>query len=139
MDRPDLSLNSTHQPDMDRSVLRELHAPRVVHRMAILLIVLFPILLMALAFVPWQQTAIGAGRVIAFAPAEREQRVDAPISGIIVEWLVMEGEHVSAGQPLVELTDNDALYPERLEAQREAAESTLAAAERGLTADFRAA
>ena len=134
VDNSNMTLASNHQVDMDRSPLRELHAPRVVHRMALWLVFLFPIFMLTMAFVPWQQSAVGSGRVIAYAPAERAQNVEAPISGIIVAWAVVEGDLVRAGDPIVELADNDARYPERIEAQREAAAASLAAAERGLTA-----
>ena len=30
---------------------------------------------------PWQQTSTGRGRVVAYAPLERQQVIDAPIEG----------------------------------------------------------
>ncbi|MCB9663457.1 MAG: HlyD family efflux transporter periplasmic adaptor subunit [Alphaproteobacteria bacterium] len=88
----------------------------------------FAVLLVLLALLPWQQNAAGIGRVIAYVPAAREQQVDAPISGRVVEWLVREGDEVVAGQPLVELSDNDPDYVERLARQRELVEVQLQAA-----------
>lgn len=76
-----------------------------------------------LAFVPWQQTVRGTGRVVAFSPTEREQDLHAPVGGRIVEWHVVEGSRVKAGDPIVELADIDPDYlrriQERLQADRD--------------------
>lgn len=69
--------------------------------------------------VPWQQTALGEGTVTAWAPAERRQTVDAPISGRVLEWHVQEGDTVAEGELLVTLTDNDPELVGRLERERE--------------------
>ena len=44
-----------------------------------------------LAFVPWQQNVRGDGRAVAYAPLERQQVVEAPISGRVTRWYVAEG------------------------------------------------
>ncbi len=75
---------------------------------------------------PWQQSVSGAGRVIAYAPNERRQPLDAPVSGRIVRWWVREGSLVKAGDPIVEILDNDPLLVERLASEREAVLSKLA-------------
>lgn len=73
-----------------------------------------------LTFAPWFQNVGGSGRVVAFTPLERQQGVEAPVKGRISRWWVQEGDHVKAGEPLVEIVDNDPQYFERLEAEREA-------------------
>ncbi|HET6344821.1 MAG TPA: biotin/lipoyl-binding protein, partial [Myxococcota bacterium] len=68
---------------------------------------LMPVFGAVLLALPWQQSARGDGRVIAYAPVEREQAVEAPIDGRVVSWSVQEGSPVKAGDRLVDLMDND--------------------------------
>jgi len=88
----------------------------------------------ALALAPWQQSVSGQGRVIAYAPVERRQSVDAPVSGRIVRWFVQEGDMVVAGQELAEISDNDPLFSERLRTERAAVASKLVSYEEQVTA-----
>lgn len=74
---------------------------------------------------PWQQSVSGAGRVVAFTPIERQQVLEAPIMGRVVRWFVREGSQVAEGDPLVELVDNDPLFADRLERERQATELKL--------------
>ncbi len=78
---------------------------------------------------PWQQNLRGAGRVIAYAPLERQQQVEAPINGRIVRWWVQEGSFVQAEDPLLEISDIDPNLVERLEQEKAALEGKLAASE----------
>lgn len=84
--------------------------------------------LVSLVFVPWQQNITGHGRVIAYAPLERQQPVEAPLAGRIIRWAVMEGSRVKAGDLIAELNDNDPSFMERLAEQRTAIEARMAAA-----------
>lgn len=72
----------------------------------------------ALIVTPWQQSVRGTGRVTAYAPLERQQTVEAPVKGRVVHWYVQEGDHVEAGQPIVDLSDNDPELIARLERER---------------------
>lgn len=72
---------------------------------------------------PWTQNVSGEGRVIAFAPGDRETPIRAPISGRVVRWLVVEGEQVKEGQAIAELADNDPFILERLDRARDAVQS----------------
>ncbi len=94
-----------------RSTLRLVSSPPFVRRVAWSLGILLPLLAVLLLLMPWQQAALGTGQVIAFAPEQRTQTIDATIKGIIDQWHVVEGQQVEAGQVLVTLRDND---PERL-------------------------
>ena len=76
--------------------------------------------LCGLALLPWQQTAHGEGRVIAHSPTMRRHDVDAPIDGRIATWFVHEGSQVKAGDPIVEIVDNDPSVLDRLRAERRA-------------------
>lgn len=82
-----------------------------------------------LALTPWQQTAAGTGRVVAYSPTDRQQNIDAPVDGRLGQWFVQEGSHVREGDPIVELIDNDPEILSRLRAEREAISRRLKAAQ----------
>lgn len=90
-------------------------------RIAWLLAVLFVVLAVALAYTPWQQSISGSGRVVAFAPLDRQQTISAPVDGRVVRWHAMEGTRVAKGDLVVEISDNDPGMIERL--QRELADA----------------
>jgi membrane fusion protein, adhesin transport system len=120
--------------DSAKDILRLSRMPTLLRVTTAFLIALLIALSFSLTSVPWQQTASGYGRVIAFTPLERQQILEAPIKGRVETWLVREGQRVSAGEPLVRLIDNDPQYLERLQAeeltlieQRDAAERKVIA------------
>lgn len=104
----------------------------IARRLARWLVMLFLLLAVGLAFVPWQQTAYGEGQVVAYSPTERQQRVDAPVEGWLEEWFVQEGTYVEEGAPIVRIADNDPRLVERLQAERQAAQAAVAAGEQAL-------
>jgi multidrug resistance efflux pump len=117
-----------------RSALRDLPEPLSARRIAMMLLLVLPVVAIGLLAVPWQQSAVGTGRVVAYAPSDRTQQVEAPISGRIAQWHVGEGQRVRRGDLLVELIDNDPDLAGRLAAQRDAAQWGLDAARAGLVA-----
>ncbi|MEZ4321612.1 MAG: HlyD family efflux transporter periplasmic adaptor subunit [Myxococcota bacterium] len=130
-------------PASGRSSLTRIRPPASLRLAAIVLAVALPVIAILALVVPWQQSAFATGRVIAFAPQEREQLVEAPISGRIQEWYVQEGQQVTAGTPLVELRDNAPdlmlrLQEQRLAtlAERDATEAQIASYERKLDASY---
>lgn len=88
-----------------------------VQTLARSLVGLFCLLLVFLGFTPWQQNVGGLGRVVAYAPLERQQTVQAPVEGRVSQWWVREGSKVKAGDRLAEISDNDPELPRRLEAE----------------------
>lgn len=96
-------------------------ARTVARRLGVILVLLIVLSL----FAPWQQSVSGTGRVLAYAPIERRQSIDAPVSGRVLRWLVREGSVVRAGEPIVELTDNDPQLLERLGLERQAVQDKL--------------
>ncbi len=68
---------------------------------------------------PWQQTARGTGRVIAYFPTERPQTVESPIYGRVANWgnNIVEGARVKKGDFILEIRDNDASRSQRLTEQ----------------------
>jgi membrane fusion protein, adhesin transport system len=98
---------------------------RVVSRIILVVLV---VVAAVLAFAPWQQTAPGSGRVVAYAPDERRQTIEAPIEGRVLRWYVREGSKVKKGDPLVDLSDNDPDIMVRLRAERDAIAARVDAA-----------
>lgn len=105
-----------------------LRSPTAVRRLAGGLTMLLVLLAVGLLVLPWRQSALGTGRVIAFSPDLREQVVEAPVTGQVVRWGVVEGEQVEEGQLLVVLGDNDPAWMQRLEDQQQQARTILGAA-----------
>lgn len=96
-------------------------------RLMLLALVLAPF---ALAFAPWQQNLPGTGRVIEYDPIHRPLPIQARTDGLLARWHVREGQQVTLGDPIVDITDNDPDVIERLTRQLEAASDKRAAAER---------
>ena len=99
-------------------LLRLVPPPVRARRVARVLFVAFTLALAFGLLAPWQQSATGTGRVIAYAPLERQQTIEASVEGRVVAWHVQEGDRVEEGQLLVELADNDPRLFERLESER---------------------
>lgn len=85
-----------------------------------------------MAFLPWAQTVSGIGRVVAYSPTEREQRIIAPIDGRIKQWFIGDGAIVKKGDPIVELSDVDPDILMRLQQEKTAAESKVNASKLGI-------
>lgn len=107
------------------SLVQPSRASRVVARLLVAALVLVAVVLYV---TPWQQSAPGAGRVVAYAPDERRQDLEAPIEGRVLRWFVREGSLVKKGDPIVDLTDNDPDILMRLRTERDAVASRLDAA-----------
>lgn len=100
----------------------EVPAPQRAATVARLLVALFVGLSLAALLAPWTQNIRGRGRVIAYAPDQRPQNIEATVSGNIAQWYVQEGSQVRKGDPVVRLADNDERILERLGSQRSAIE-----------------
>lgn len=111
------------------SALLEVETPTFVKSLTKFLSVSFFIIQLLMLFLPWQQNIVAHGFVTAYIPQERMQSVDAPVSGTIQKWHVLEGSKVVAGDILVEISDIDPLFKDRLKAQLEASQNRLKAKE----------
>lgn len=116
------------------SALSSARTPRLISTLARTCVWIFLLTPPALLLTPWQQNITGIGKVTAFAPLERQQTVEAPVSGRIVQWLAREGSKIKSGDVLMEIADVDPQQFERLNQQREAAAAKLAAKEEELRA-----
>ncbi|MEY2724531.1 MAG: Hemolysin secretion protein chromosomal [Planctomycetota bacterium] len=105
---------------------------RLVRRIAVWLLLMLIATTALMAFAPWQQTVTGAGFVVAYAPRERQQVLEAPIEGRIVSWneSLVENGRIEEGELIAEIRDLDADYATRLAGQLENTSSMLAASNR---------
>ena len=110
------------------SAIHLVESPRAMRILAWGLACSGVIILLALIVTPWQQTVLGQGGVVAYAPFDRVQVLAAPVSGRVRKAWVIEGSTVQAGDPILEIVDNDPSILQRLETQRLALESQLASA-----------
>ena len=120
---------NSHTEHAPRSILASAGHIVTLATLSKLLFVLFVATITSLAFVPWQQSVRGSGRVIAYAPLERQQALEAPIDGRVTHWYVQEGDEVKKGDPVADLSDNDPAILQRLERERDAMRAQVEAAE----------
>jgi multidrug resistance efflux pump len=78
---------------------------RFAHRLAQVLLALLCMSVLAMAFVPWQQSARGEGKVVAYVPQERQQTVTSQVKGVVVEVndALYEGSRVQRGDKVLEI------------------------------------
>lgn len=108
--------------------LARLRTPRPMRAFAAMVIITLIAAVVFMIYVPWIQTAYGAGQVIALNPQDRLQNVTALVPGRIEKWYVQDGAVVQEGDPIVEIADTDPLLLQRLRAERSLAEAKAAAA-----------
>lgn len=89
----------------------------------------FGLMLIGTLFLPWQQTSLGEGRVVALTPTDRQQTIEAPVSGRIAHWHVHEGSLVKKGDKLATISDLDPQLSDRLEQERSAMTDRVRAAQ----------
>lgn len=103
-------------------------------KIAQVIFIVLGLIILFLGLTPWQQFALGQGKVIAFSPTERLHTVNAPINGRIKKWYVDEGSRVKSGSPIVEISDNDPQLLQRLELEKQAILLRIEAANQSLKA-----
>ncbi|HHF7344506.1 TPA: HlyD family efflux transporter periplasmic adaptor subunit [Legionella feeleii] len=113
------------------SMIAKLPKPQKILR---IIVGIFIICVIILLMTPWQQFALGSGKVIAFSPTERLHTVNSPITGRIKKWYVDEGMVVKPGDPIVDITDNDPELLSRLIMEKEAVLLRIKAAEQAIIA-----
>lgn len=114
------------------SALSMTRAPWSATVLGRLIWILLAATIVALVVTPWQQNVRATGRVIAFAPVERQQLVQAPIAGRVAEFYVQEGAQVEKGDLLATVTDNDPEILDRLSRERDAVSMRLTATKGGV-------
>ena len=104
---------------MGGPLLALVRTPHSVRLLAVALGITFVLVALGLGFLPWQQSVSGSGRVVAFSPVERHQRLEAPIDGRVVRVLAREGQQLAADDIVVEIADVDPRFLERLGSERQ--------------------
>lgn len=61
------------------------------------------ILIIVIAFLPWTQTIRAKGSVTTLLQEQRPQEVNTLIAGRVLKWRVKEGDHVNAGDTILQL------------------------------------
>lgn len=120
-------MSAKFPPFAELASMRAVATPRAPRVLAGVLIALAVSAALVLAFTPWQQTAVGQGRVIAYAPLDRQQAIEAPLDGRVTRWRVQEGDAVKRGDPIAEVSDNDPDLLGRLREERRALTARLEA------------
>jgi len=117
--------------------LRLARSSRLARQIGKAVLVLLVVGALFVAIAPWQQSVKGTGNVIAFAPSEREQTIEAPIKGRVVRLGdgIYENAFVTKGQLIAEIADIDAEYLFRLEAKLSLSRFQVSAAEELLRAN----
>jgi len=99
--------------------LKLVQSSRRMWRLANFVLMFLVFALIALMFVPWQQSAKGTGKVVAYVPQERQQTITSPVKGVIVRVAesLREGSRVQQGDLIVEIEPNVANLREQLQRQ----------------------
>lgn len=120
--------------------LRLARSSRLVRKIATCLFVTLLLTIVLMAFAPWQQSVTGTGNVLAYAPDQRQQVIQAPIKGRIARWgdHIFENARVDQGQVIAEISDLDESYAERLDLQLMNSQQSVTAAGQQLEASQRA-
>lgn len=61
-------------------------------------------------FLPWQQNVRAYGKVTAFSPEDRPQKVYPTVPGMISEWFIEEGQFVEKGDTLITVSEIKSEY-----------------------------
>ena len=71
--------------------------------------------IIAILFLPWQQTIEGEGIVLAKDPTLRDYPLLAPLDGFISKIYVEENQYVTKGTKLLTMVDSDKTYAKKLQ------------------------
>ncbi len=117
--------------------LRLTRSSRMVRRIGRILLIGLVLMILAMAFAPWQQSISGQGNVVAYAAGGRQQTIEAPIKGVLVRWGedIYENARVEKGQLIAEMRDLDRDLLSRLDEQLAASERQLEASQQQLKAN----
>lgn len=111
--------------------LRLVQSSRNARRLANLLLAFLIACTFAMLFAPWQQSAKGTGKVVAYVPQERQQTVSSPAKGVVVRVAegLREGMRVNRGDFILELEPAAANLREQLQQQIQDLDAKLATAQ----------
>ena len=101
------------------SALKRVQSSVFARRLAKFLVVMLVVAIVAMLFLPWQQSAKGTGRVTAYVPQERQQTVMSQVKGVVerVAEDLVEGSQVKEGDFILEIGPAAANMQEQLDGQ----------------------
>jgi len=70
----------------------------------------FAIVGVIILFLPWTQNITGRGQVTTLTPDQRPQTIQSPIPGRIEKWFVREGDFVSKGETIMQISEIKSEY-----------------------------
>jgi multidrug resistance efflux pump len=114
-----LRTDANDQNRVMMTAARLVHSTNRVRNFAAVLLALLVCSVIGLAFLPWQQSARGTGRVVAYKPGERQQEITSPQKGVVasVPDTLVEGASVREGDLLLEIRPFAANLEMQLEGQ----------------------
>jgi multidrug efflux pump subunit AcrA (membrane-fusion protein) len=120
-----MSNRNPHPASSYFSIMERIRLPRPLRVLKYLILCGLFVAFLTLSFVPWVQTAKGFGRITALHPDGQLQAIHALVPGRIQKWHVRDGDEVKAGQPIVDVMDNDPSILTRLKEEINAVEMNL--------------
>jgi multidrug resistance efflux pump len=115
-----MAMEKTARPNTKLPALRLVQSSKLPLRLANLLLTLLVLCVIAMLFLPWQQSAKGSGQIVAYVPQERQQTVTCPVkSGVVVRVAegLREGMRVKKGDFILEIEPYATNLREQLQAQ----------------------
>ena len=111
--------NKNFLPTKGKSSVHLVQSSQFAQRLARLLLLGLLLSVLAMGFLPWQQSSRGMGKVVAYVPQERQQTIEAPVKGVIalISPGLVEGSEVKKGDFLLEIQPVAASLKEQLNAQ----------------------
>lgn len=100
--------------DFEFHSLKKTHLSPLVRKIWLITSIIIGVLL-AILFLPWQQTIEGEGVVLAQNPTQRDYSILAPIDGFISDIYVTENQYVTKGTKLLTMVDPDKTYAQKLQ------------------------
>ncbi len=99
--------------------LKLVQSSRLAWRLANGLLVLLAVCIFGMVFMPWQQSAKGTGKVVAYVPQERQQTITSPAKGIVLRVAdgLREGARVKRGDFILEVQPSAANLQDQLNNQ----------------------
>ncbi len=89
--------------------------PRTFVKYTVRWTLLFIVVMIAMLFLPWQQTVKGVGVLTALDPTHRQYDLLAPVDGFVETFFVTENQFVKKGDPLFSMRDIDSGYGKKME------------------------
>lgn len=100
-----ISSETARELGFELPALQLVQSSNWIRKLGYALLIVMALSIASMVLLPWQQSARGTGRVIAYVPQERQQPVMAPVKGVVamVAPNLREGDFVKQGTVILEL------------------------------------